>query len=447
MPLIDCLATTEALETLFSDASLLQAMLDFEAALAKVEAEMGIIPAAAAEAIANAARAEHFDCDALSREALRAATLAIPVVKALTEQVRSSNAEAAGYVHWGATSQDVTDTAMSFLLRRAQEIFKTDIARLERALRLLSDIHKNSVMMGRTLLQAAPPVTFGMKAAQWAAATRRSKVHLLQSFDEAAVLQLGGATGTLAALGNRGLELRQRLSAALPLGPVPAAPWHTQRDCLARLVCECGILTSGLGKMASDISLLMQFEVAEVSEPASAGRGGSSTLPNKKNPSGCAVALAAATRVPSLVGAFLSAMVQQHERGLGGSQAEWPILRGVIQSTGVALAAMAEVAEGLKVNPARMRENLQATRGTIFAERAMILLAGVVGRVKAHELLSSAARRCEAERRSLVEILATMPDVQKHLDPATLKEIDAPEQYLGSTEGFRQALLDEDKES
>jgi 3-carboxy-cis,cis-muconate cycloisomerase len=220
----------------------------------------------------------------------------------------------------------------------------------------------------------------------------------------------------------------------------PDAPWHTHRDRLAALVCACGMLTGSLGKMARDISLMMQTEIAEAEEPAGENRGGSSTMPHKHNPVGCSAALAAAVRVPALVSSFLSAMVQEHERALGGWQAEWAIISSVIQSTGLAAAAMVEVAEGLTVNASQMRATI-ATHGFIFAERAMMLLANKLGRDVAHRLLEEATQKSRQYGLKLSHVLAEMPEVKKHIDPATLREIEIPEHYLGVAEKFRKRLL------
>ncbi len=438
--LIESLATTDAFAELFSDRSVLQAMLDFEVGLARAQARVGIVPQSAADAIAAAAKPESFDPAGLAKDALLAGALAIPVVKALTERVRASDTKAAGFVHWGATSQDVSDTALVLMLKRAQPILESDLARLEVTLQRLAEQHANTVMIGRTLLQAAPPTTFGLKAAGWLGSVHRCKVRLAAAFTEALMVQLGGATGTLASLGPHGIAVGRALAEELQLG-FPDAPWHTHRDRLAGLVCACGILTGSLGKMARDISLLMQNEVAEAAEPSGPGRGGSSTMPHKRNPSGCVVTLAAANRVPGQVASFLSAMVQEHERAVGSWQAEWPTVAALVQATGVAAAAMAEVAEGLSVDGVRMRANIDATRGVIFAERAMMLLGEKLGRDVAHKLLEEATRRTTAQGRHLSEILSEMPEVRPHLDPATLQKLEAPEEYLGSADAFRKSLL------
>jgi 3-carboxy-cis,cis-muconate cycloisomerase len=438
--LIDSLATTGPLAELFSDDSVLTAMLEFEVALARAEARLGIVPQTDADAIATAAKSKNFDSAALAQAALRAGTPAIPLVKALTEQVRRSSAEAARFVHWGATSQDVADTAMSLLLKRAEPLLTDDLIRLEKALTRLAEQHKQSVMLGRTLLQPTPPVTFGLKAAGWLGAVRRGMHRLRTGFKTAAIMQFGGAGGTLASLGDQGMALSRALTEELGLS-ASEAPWHTQRDRLAALICSCGVLTGSLGKMARDISLLMQNEVGEAAEPGGEGRGGSSTMPHKRNPTACALTLGAAHRVPGLVASYLSGMVQEHERGVGGWHAEWPIVAVVIQSTGLAISSMVEVAEGLSVNTEQMRANIERTNGVIFAERAMMLLGSKLGRDVAHKILETAAKKCVLEGRHLAEVLGEIPEVTAHLDPETLQQLGKPEHYLGSAEKFREALL------
>jgi len=441
--LIESLATTPTLAALFSDESVLQAMLEFEAALARAESRTGVIPKDAADAITAAARPCNFDIPSLADAAFRAGTPAIPLVKMLTEQVRKTDVDAARFVHWGATSQDVADSAMSLLLKRAEPLLIGDLSRLDKALEKLSDSHKDTVMLGRTLLQPAPPVTFGLKAAGWLASVRRGRRRLRNAFRTAAVLQFGGASGTLASLGERGPAVAEALRDELGFGESAAAPWHTQRDELATLICACGVLTGSLGKMARDVSLLMQNEVEEAFEPGGDGRGGSSTMPNKRNPTACVLTLAAAHRVPGLVASFLSAMPQEHERGVGGWQAEWPIVAAVVQSTGVAIASMAEAAQGLSVDAKKMRLNIENTNEAIFAERAMMMLAAKLGRDAAHKILNAAVKKSAEERTSLSAVLAGIPEVTMHLGPAELEHLGTPEQYLGSAEALRKALVSE----
>jgi 3-carboxy-cis,cis-muconate cycloisomerase len=414
--LTESLAATEALSQLFGDEAVLQAMLDFEAALARAEARTGVIPQDAATVITQAAVAQGFDTPELVRQSLRAGTPAIPLVRMLTDRVRASDAAASGFVHWGATSQDVTDTALVLLLGRCRGVLETDHKRMIRGLRRLSDAHAGTVMLGRTLLQPAPPITFGLKAASWSAAIQRSWSRVASRFEEAAYLQFGGASGTLAALGDRGIAVSEALADELKL-QCPDAPWHGHRDRLAALMAALGILTASLGKMALDIALLMQFEVGEVAEPSGDGRGGSSTMPHKRNPTACMLTIAAAKRTPGLVANFLSGMVQEHERGLGGWQSEWTTVVAIVQSAGVALECMAEVAEGLTVDVERMRSNIEMTRGAVFAEKAMMELAPKMGRDEAYRLVEESQRN---------------------------QEMTKPEDYLGCAERFRRRLLGEE---
>ena len=437
--LIDCLATTAELAGIFSDGATLQAMLDFESGLARAEASLKIIPRSAAREISKSAKAEGFDLDTLCAAGLRAGTPAIPLVKALTARVRKSGAGAARFVHWGATSQDVTDTALVLLLKRAEQAIRRDLDELERALRRISVSHARTVALARTLLQPAPPVTLGLRAAGWLGGVQRCNQRLRASFEDALVIQFGGASGTLAALGGRGIRVGKGLARELGLG-YPDAPWHTHRGRLATLVCACGVLTGELGKMARDISLLMQYEIAEVAEPGGEDRGGSSTMPHKKNPIGCALTIAAALRTPGLVGAYLSAMVQEHERATGGIQAEWPIVSELVQATGLAVASMKEVAEGLTVDAKRMKKNIEATRGLVFAERAMMAMAPAMGREAAHEILERAARQVTEQGRKLAEVLAGMPEVAGHLR-SKISQLETPQDYLGVAEEFRKSLL------
>jgi 3-carboxy-cis,cis-muconate cycloisomerase len=435
---INSLSTTPKMAQLFSDESVLGAMFAFEVALARAEAAAGVIPAEAVAPIEAAAHAEWYDAEEIAAASLRSGTVTIPLVKALTERVRANNPSAAGWVHWGATSQDVADTAIVLLLKQARAILQSDLKRIEDALRRLSDEHAATLMLSRTLLQAAVPTTFGLKTAGWLGAVRRSRSRMEDVFQDALLIQLGGAGGTLASLGNKGTIVGEAMARELALG-YPDAPWHTHRDRLAALLSALGVMTGSLGKMARDVSLMSQNEIGEVAEPAAKGRGGSSAMPHKQNPVGCTLTLAAAQRLPGLVSSYLSAMVQEHERAVGGWQAEWATISSIVQSAGLAAASMAEVAEGLTVDPAHMRANVDATRGTILAERATILLSGKVGRELASALVARALAST-GEARDFVDALAEMPEVAKALDAATLKDLRSPENYLGSAEGFRRKL-------
>jgi 3-carboxy-cis,cis-muconate cycloisomerase len=413
--LIDCLSTTEEFADLFSDRSVLEAMLRFEAALARSQARLGMIPPADA-ALISAVTADKFDSAAIARNARMPASVAIPFVRELRAHSGSE------FVHWGATSQDVIDTALILLLARARDILRRDHERLTAALRKLSDQHKHSVMLARTLLQPASPITFGYKVAAWYGGVTRSWRRLSESFDEGLLLQFGGASGTLAAYGNRGPALAAELAKELNIGVSP--PWHTQRDRLARLVADLGVYTGTLGKIARDVVLLMQFEVGEVSEAG----GGSSAMPHKRNPSRSAIALAAASRVPALVGVYLSSMLQEHERATGSWQSEWPTVAEIASSTGSALAAIAEVMNGLEVNPERMRANLEATYGTVLSEKAAMLLTSQLGRDAAQRAVADAVKKALQQKRPVADILNM--------------DLGVVEDYLGSSEIFRRQLLE-----
>jgi 3-carboxy-cis,cis-muconate cycloisomerase len=434
--LIDSLATTDELTDVFADRSLLQSMLDFEIALASAEAAAGVIPGAAATAIAGA-RVDTLDAAAIAHAARTTGTVSIGFVKALAAQVRSRDAQGADFVHFGATSQDVADTAMVLALRRAMVILAANHARLDLVLRQLSDAHAGTLMLGRTLLQPAPPITFGLKVAGWVAALSRGWRRVDTAAAAAIVLQFGGAAGTLAALGDRGPQVAQLLAANL--GLPSAAPWHAHRDRLAAFVSACGVYVGTLGKVARDVSLLMQHEVREAAEPG----GGSSTMPHKRNPAACAVVLAAAHRVPGLVASFLMGMVQEHERAVGGWHAEWPGVAHTVQATGSALAALVEAATELSVDINRMRANIEQTNGAIFAERAMALLVAPLGKADAERLVSQAVARSRDGSTTLGAALSAIPEVAAAIDADVLRRIDDPEKYLGAAEVFRAQLLAE----
>jgi len=434
--LLDGLTTTDALAAVFSDESTLEAMLRVESTLAQVEARAGVIPEDAARTISSCATTPLFDAEAIARASRESGTATIPLVKSLTDLVRRKDPAAAVYVHWGATSQDISDTALVLLLVKAFAVLSRDHERLQASLRSRSDEHAHTLMLGRTLLQPAPPITFGLKVAGWSAALDRGWTRLADARRDGLLLQFGGASGTLAALGTNGLAVSRALASALEVG-YPEAPWHTHRDRLASIVSACGIYTATLGKMARDISLLMQAEVSEVREPG----GGSSTMPHKRNPSGCASVLAAATRVPGLVGTFLSGMVQEHERAVGGWHAEWPVVASIVQATGAATVAMADAIAGLTVYPDAMRRNLDATNGTVFAERAMMLLAPALGRDEAQHMIQETLERVETSGRRFGELLRENTDARRVLSADLLETIDRPEHYLGAADTLRRQLL------
>ena len=438
--LLDPLFRTDAMCEIFSDRGHLQGMLDFEAALARAEARLGVIPKVAAPAIAAQCRAELFDLAALGRNAASAGNTAIPMVKALTALVGRKNKRAADYVHWGATSQDAMDTGLVLQLRAAIGLLEADLARLANALARLAKKHKRTPMAGRTWMQQALPVTFGLKAAGALSAVQRHRMRLRELQARVLVIQFGGAAGTLSSIGERGPAVARALAAELKLGD-PGLSWHAQRDRVAEVATTLGLLVGTLGKIAQDVSLMMQTEIGEAFEPAAPGRGGSSTMPHKRNPVACAVVLAAATRVPGLVSVMLAAMVQEHERGLGGWQAEWETLPDICMLTAGALEQTAHLMEGLQVDAGRMRHNLEATHGLIMAEAVSAALAPKLGRAVAHALIEGACRRAVDKKESLRDILMRDAEVGKLLSSADLKRLCDPTNYLGAAEQLVDGVL------
>ena len=421
----------------------LQGMLDFEAALARAEAAAGVIPASAVEPIVAATRSGAFEVDEIARAAAEAGNVAIPLVRALTARVAAGDAEAARYVHWGATSQDAIDTGLVLQLRAALTHVGRVLDDLDAALAALAEEHIGTVMVARTWLMHAAPTTFGRKVAGWLTANRRTKFSLRRAMQEASVLQFGGAAGTLAALGDQGLVVAELLARDLDLA-LPALPWHAERDRLVALAAACGNVVGILGKIARDVSLLGQSEIAEASEPAAPGRGGSTTMPQKRNPVACAVALAAAVRAPGLVATMFAAMPQEHERGLGGWHAEWETLPELVRVVSGSARAMAQALGGLEVDPGRMRADLDVTQGFAMAESYKIALAGSLGLQRAHTAVESAVRRATERGCSLRAALEDDPTVREHLSGDDLDRAGDPLGYLGvAAEFVRRGLAGE----
>ena len=429
------LFTTDAMRAIFTARARLARMLEFEAALARAEARAGVIPQAAADAIALQCDAARFDTGEIDAAARTAGNVAIPLVAALTRAVGAVDADAKGYVHWGATSQDAIDTGLVLQLRDALALIDADLARLAGALAMQARRHTATVLSGRTWLQQALPITLGVKLAAIVSALDRHRDRIASLRSRALVLQFGGAAGTLASLHERGLAVSDELGRELGL-EVPDMPWHTERDRLCEIAATLGMLTATLGKLARDLSLLAQTEVGEADEPAAPGRGGSSTMPQKRNPVGASIALAAALRVPGLVATMLQAAVQEHERGLGNWPAEWETLPQIVMLTAGALDAMAEVAEGLDIHVDRMRANLDLTHGLIFAEAVQMALAPAMGRDAAHSLVAGACRRASAQRAHLRDILENEPRVNDVLGREAIAHLFDPAAYLGQSRAY-----------
>jgi 3-carboxy-cis,cis-muconate cycloisomerase len=435
-PLLAPMLSSGAMRAVCDDRTMLQHMLDFEAALARAEAETGVIPRNAVDPIARACKADAFDLAALAEAATRSGNLAIPMVKTLTALVAKSDPEAARYVHWGATSQDVIDTAAMLTLRLGIDVLLDDCDRAITGFAKLARKHRNTAMVGRTWLQHALPMPFGLKLAEYASALHRSRQRLRQ-LRETLALQFGGAAGTLAALGDKGLAVAERLAAELKLH-LPEAPWHTHRDRIADAASVLAILAGTCGKIARDVSLMMQTDVGEAFEPSGQGRGGSSTMPHKRNPVAAASALGASTMAPNLAATIFAAQVQDHERSAGPWHAEWPTLPTLMLVTSGALAATVDMAEGLEVDAARMRQNLDATSGLIMAEAVAFALAEKIGKADAHHLVEAAAKKAVAEKKHLREVLASDSRVASQLDASRIAQLFEPMAY----QGVSQALID-----
>jgi 3-carboxy-cis,cis-muconate cycloisomerase len=428
------------MRALFADRATLGRMLAVEAALARAESAVGVIPRNAAAPIAAACNPARFDIEAIGNAARGVGNVAIPLVKALTAAVAKRDENASRFVHWGATSQDIIDTATVLAIRDAEALLGRDLDRAIKSLATLARRHRKKPMAGRTWLQQALPITFGLKAARWASMLARARLQVGDAAAAAAVLQLGGAAGTLASLGSKGTAVAKRLAKDLDL-ELPDAPWHGERDRIASVAVALGIVIGAAGKIARDVSLLAQTEVGEALEPAGPGKGGSSTLPHKRNPVGCSQILTAATLAPGLVAGVLAGLVQEHERALGGWQAEWLALPQLFLLASGAAAHLAEIAKGLDVDTVRMRANLDATNGLIMAEAVQMALGEKLGRLEAHELLERASKTAASERRSLKEVLSEMPEVTSILPPRRLESLFNPLAYLGSADEFIERAL------
>jgi 3-carboxy-cis,cis-muconate cycloisomerase len=430
--LFDRYFTQEAMREVFCDRGRVQGMLDFEAALARAEASIGAIPAEAVNDIVAACEASLYDFDALAIAIGNAGNSAIPLVKALGQQIATRNEKAERYVHMGATSQDVMDSGLVLQLRRAITLLDKDLESLAEALAQQAQRHAGVPMPGRTWLQQATPITLGAKIAGWLGAITRHRQRLKELKPRLLCLQFGGASGSLAALGERAFPIAEALARELKLN-LPDQPWHTQRDRLVEFASWLGLVAGGLGKIGRDISLMMQTEAGEVFEPAAAGKGGSSTMPHKRNPVGAAVMIGAATRAPGLVATMFSALPQEHERSLGLWHAEWETLPELCCLVSGALQQALAVIPGLEIDAGRMGQNLELTHGLVLAEAVSIALAQRVGRDAAHHLIEQCCRRAVEQGKHLREVLGDEPEVTAQLSAQALDNLLNPAQYLGQS--------------
>ena len=417
------------LNELLSDEAYVRALVEVEIALATAEARLGVIPSSAAEQIRNGAQWNKVDIAALAKGTARSG---VPIIALVQEIRKAVGGEVASYVHWGATTQDIMDTAGSLQLRAVIGLFKTRIAEIARNLGELSNQHRVTVLAARTHGQQALPVSFGLKVATWLAPLIRHVERLDEISPRLLVVQFGGAAGTLAALGDKGLAVMHGLAEELGLG-APVMPWHSQRDNLVEFAGWLSLLTGSLGKMAQDIILLAQTEVGEVSESAEEGRGGSSTMPQKSNPITSELILAAARTNASLLSALHQAQIQEHERATHGWQVEWLTLPQMIVLTGGALKHAHYLAKNLQVDQGKMRENITRADDVILAEAAVFALAKAMPRAKADELVKKACGIAVSEGKPLIDVVRNLAKSIIPDETVDWQALAAPENYLGET--------------
>lgn len=421
------LFSTPAMRAVFDEQRTLQGMLDVEVALARVQARAGLIPAEAADAIANAADARALDLDELAAGTLRAG---LPIVNLVEQFIRLTGPAYGEFVHWGATSQDIMDTALVLQIRDALALVEQDLDQLAQALAELARRERNTAMVGRTKLQHALPITFGFKAAMWLSGLMRHRQRLGELKPRLLQVQFAGAVGTHAALGAAGPEICQALADELGLAR-PLIAWHAVRDTLAEAMTFLGLLSTSLSKIAGDIALMAQTEVGEALEPGGPGQGASSTMPHKRNPITCERILSSGLALRRLVGAFLDASIHDHERATGPWQAEWLLLPEAFLLISGSLNACLTLCSGLKLQPDAMRANLDRTQGLIAAEQVMMILAPHIGRHHAHDVVGKACRSAVASRSSLAEALALDPAVTSLLSSEQIAFAADPGRYTG----------------
>ncbi len=436
-PLLSAIFASAAAEDIFADRAVVQAMLDVEAALAAAEAEAGVIPATSVAPITSACDATLYELEAIGKEAALAGNIAIPLVKALTAKV---NERARGHVHWGATSQDVIDTAFMLCARQALALIRADLKASADALRVLIGKHRGTVMAGRTLMQQALPITFGFKAAGWLSGLVGAAERLREVEAHALTLQFGGAAGTLAALGPDGEKVADALAAKLHLKKAPIA-WHSERGRIFDIATALAGLSGAAAKIATDVTLLMQSEVAEAFEPAAPGKGGSSTMPHKRNPVGAAAIRANHRRIAGFIATLTLGLEQEHERSAGAWAAEWETLKDLFVLSAGSIERLRDILQGLEVDPERMRANLDATLGLPLAESLMMALAKSIGRAEAHHRIEAVSKLALRSRRPLAEVAKAEPAIAGNISAEEIDRALDPRSYLGSADAMISATL------
>lgn len=435
--LLGNLYAAPAMRRAWSDANRVARMLEVERALALAEGRLGLIPAEAAAEIARQCRPEVVDMGRLRAQTERSGYPVLGLVAQVNAACRDGLGE---YTHWGATTQDIVDTACVLQMRESFAWIGAELRAIAAALATLARAHRDTVMVGRTALQQAVPVTFGLKAAGWLAPIERHRQRLAQIEPRVLVVQLGGAAGTLASIGEQGLALQAEVARELGLGQ-PVLPWHTQRDGIAEVGQYLALVGGTLGKIALDVELLMQTEVGEASEPTAAGRGASSTMPQKRNPVLSSYVRACTAMLRQHAAALLDAMAQEHERAAGAWQLEWIALPEAFCLLSGALAHVRTIVEGLQVDPAAMRRNLDLTRGLVMSEAVMMGLGHAMGRERAHDLVQALCLDAIREQRPLLDVLLASPEITAHADRAALERMLDPARYLGVAGGWVDRVL------
>lgn len=423
----------ERVAEVFSDAAFVRAALQVEGALARVQGRLGVIPQPAADRIAGVAADFEPDYERLQNGVEKAG---VPIAALVAQLREEAGGEAATYVHWGTTTQDIMDTALLLQVRKALALMEPALEALVDALARLADRHRNTLMVGRTHGQQALPITFGLKVANWLAPLLRHQARLAQLKPRLFAVQFGGAAGTLAALTRDGMAVREALAQELDLGLSPT-PWHTQRDGPAELAGWLSLLSGSLAKMAQDVILMAQNEVGEVRESDDAARGGSSTMPQKRNPITSELIIAAARHNASLLSSMHQALVQEHERATHGWQLEWLALPQMFALSASALNKGLFLAQNLVVNEARMRQNVEESRGAMLAEAILYALSPPMERARAKALVRECALQAQEEGRHLVNVVRERVGEEYGVDWDRLREDD----YMGATEEFIEAVL------
>src|SRR5215813_7031209 len=418
---------TEAMRQVWSDGNRIQKYLDFEAGLARAQARLKIIPQEACDEILKHVKVEQYDIEKLKKETERIGYPVLPVVAQLVKLCKDGLGE---WCHWGATTQDITDSATIMQIREGLAIIEKDINDISDALAALAKKYRDTPMAGRSNLQQAVPITFGYKVATYLAAFERHKQRLKELKERVFVFEFGGAAGTLSSLGKDGLRTQAELAKELDLNQ-PEIAWHTVHDRIAEVGCFLGLVTGICGKIAFDVKLLMQTEVEEVYEPFHEGRGSSSTMPQKRNPISCVYITAQTAMVRQLVAALLEAQVEDHERATGPWEIEWIALPEIFMLSAGALSQTRFLVQGLQVNEKKMRENLDITKGLIMSEAVMMGLAAELGRNKAHDLVYDICRDVVKTGRPLIDLLSEDKEISKHADRKKLKRLVDPANYLG----------------